>query len=116
MVSEVSSSPDCTTKASNPAVRHKRNRGSRNHRVNREGIALDGNSSTTIYETQQARFYRWRWRCFDEQRFMREYCPLYEILHLQLGGATFPGLMKFLVNKPGVGVSILRLERLMQAE
>src|SRR5271165_3358922 len=43
MVSAVPSSPDCTTKASSPAARHKRNRGSRRPRPKREVIALDGN-------------------------------------------------------------------------
>src|SRR5450631_19931 len=44
MVSAVPTSPDCTTKASRPAVRHKRNRGSRSLSCKREVIALHGNT------------------------------------------------------------------------
>src|ERR1700686_3536938 len=40
-VSAVPNSPDCTTKASRPAVKHTRNRGSANQRPKREVIALD---------------------------------------------------------------------------
>src|SRR5579872_5618500 len=45
MVSAVPSSPDCTTKARSPAVRHNRNKGSRSRVAQREVIVLDGNKS-----------------------------------------------------------------------
>src|ERR1700722_3681401 len=44
VVSAVPSSPDCTTKASSPAARHKRNKGSRSFSPRHEVIALDGNT------------------------------------------------------------------------
>src|SRR6266852_9938102 len=44
MVSAVPSSPDCTTKASRPVVRNRRNKGSRSLKLRREIIALDGNT------------------------------------------------------------------------
>src|SRR5579872_5069152 len=47
VVSALPSSPDCTTKASNPAAKHKRIRGLRNHRPMREVIFLDGNTNRT---------------------------------------------------------------------
>src|SRR5260370_21624892 len=39
IVSDVPNSPDCTTKASSPAVRHKRTNGSRSHCLRGEVIA-----------------------------------------------------------------------------
>src|ERR1700704_636519 len=50
MVSAVPSSPDCTTKASRPAVKHSRNKGSRSHRPKREVIALHGNTGEQEFE------------------------------------------------------------------
>src|SRR5579859_1359754 len=44
VVSAVPSSPDCTTKVSNPVTRHRRNNGSRNQRAKGEFIVMDGNT------------------------------------------------------------------------
>src|SRR5690348_12237050 len=46
IVSAVPSSPDCTTNASNPAVKHNRNNGSRSRMAQREVIVLDGNTTS----------------------------------------------------------------------
>src|SRR5579863_8105980 len=44
IVSALPSSPDCTTKASSPAVKHSRNKGFRSQTLKREVIDLHGNT------------------------------------------------------------------------
>src|SRR5580700_2069358 len=57
MVSAVPSSPDCTTKASSPAARHSRNKGSRRQRPRREVISLDGNKGRSGFSGGTGRLY-----------------------------------------------------------
>ncbi len=44
------------------------------------------------------------------------YVPLHQILHLQLPHSALPCLAKFPLHKPGIGISILRLQRPMQTK